>query len=313
MNILVLGANGYIGSRLVERLIEAGHHVRGLVQDEDKSAPLEKRGMEVRVGDISHPEASKTLTRDIEIIFDLIGYCRTETKIARAILEDGTRSLVDDAKPGQLKKFIFASNLSVYGNPQKDARLNEKSPTKPGYPVGQLTLAAEGFLLEELPTVIIRVASVYGPGRDYLQSLKAGTLRLLNDGENWQSRIHREDLVSILIAAMELADPGEIFIAADDAPTTQKEFFHELALALRVRPPLTLEAKAARAVGGAMKALGWFSGKAEATLNENVIGLLTGNYYCLNDKVKAQLGIQLRYPSYLDGYEEMLKKDQPRG
>lgn len=312
MNILVLGANGYVGSRLVERLIESGHHVRGLVQDEDKSAPLEKLGMEVRVGDIRHPETSKALTRNIEIIFDLIGSCRVETGVARAILEDGTRYLIDDVDTAKLKKFVFASNVSVYGNPPANARLNEQSPTKPSYPIGQLTLAAEGLLVQKLPTVIIRVTSVYGPGRDYLQSLKAGTVRLLNAGENWQSRIHRDDLVSVLMAAMDLAEPGEIYLAADNAPTTQREFFQEISTALHVPPPLSLEAKAARAFGGALKALGWFSGKAETSLNENVIGLLTGNYYCLNDKVKAQLGVQLRYPSYLDAYEEMLKTDQSR-
>lgn len=306
MNILVLGANSYTGSRLVEQLIERGHHVCGFVRDEDKAAPLEKRGMEIRVGDITNPEAVKTLTRDIEAIYYLIGYCRAETKVLRALLEDGTRYLLDDLAPGQLKKFIFASNVAVYGSPKRDARLNEDSPCKPNYSLGRFTLETEKLLREKLPTVVVRVTSVYGPERDYLESLQARAVRIINTGENWQSRIHIADLLQLLIAALEQAEPGEIFLAGDDQPTTQKEFFNELARALKVPLPLPLEATAARALGGALKALSWFAGQAGATLNENVIGLLAGNYYCANDRLKTRLGIQLKYPSYLDAYQEML-------
>ena len=306
MNILVLGANGYSGARLVKELLQRGHHVRGLVRAMEKATMLEAQGMELRVGDVSHAEDIRTIAQDVEVVFNLIGYCRAETSALRAALLDGTRNLLRVLERGALKKYIWASNVAVYGRPKSNARLDEKTPPKPAYALGRATVEAEKLAHSELPTVTVRVSSVYGPGRDYIEAVKAGRMRILNTGENWQSRIHVDDLVQVLLAVLERAPVGETYLVGDDLPTTTRDFFNELAEALHAPPPLLLEARAARAFGVAGRAFNRLAGQPQSRLNENVIGLLTSNYFCVNEKIKRELGVELKYPTFRDAYEEML-------
>ncbi len=306
MNILVLGTNGYTGSRLVLELLKRGHTVRGLVRTLDKGAALEKQGMEIRVGDVTQLESIRAIAQDIQVIFNLTGYCRAETKVMQARLLDGTRNLLQVIERDALSKYIWTSNVAVYGHPKANVRLTETSPLKPDYTLGRATVEAEKLVQNELPAVAVRVSSVYGPGRDYIEALKEGRLRILNRGENWQSRIHVDDLVQVLIAALERAPAGETYLAGDDEPTTAKDFFGELAEALHVAPPLPLEVRAALAFGVATRGLNWLAGQSQYQLNENSIGLLTGNYFCINEKIKRELGVSLKYPTFRDAYEEML-------
>jgi nucleoside-diphosphate-sugar epimerase len=306
MNVLVLGANGYTGTRLVQDLIKRGHRVRGLVRDLDRAAPLEAQGMEVRAGDVSILDDITSVAQDIEVVINLTGYCRSESNVMQGTLLNGTRNLLQVLDRSVLKKYIWASNVGVYGHPKFNARLDEKSPLKPDYPVGRATAEMEKLARHELPTVTVRVSSVYGPGRDYVESLRTGRLRLLNGGGNWQSRIYVDDLVRVFIAALERGQIGETYLAGDDLPTTARDFFAELAEALHVPLPLTLEVTAARAFGVATQAVNWLVGQKQYQLNENVIGLLTGNYFCVNEKMKRELGVELKYPTFRDAYEEML-------
>jgi nucleoside-diphosphate-sugar epimerase len=198
--------------------------------------------------------------------------------------------------------------VSVYGYPKATDRLTETSPLKPAYGLGKITVDAEKLAQESVPAVAVRVASVYGPGRDSIAALKENRLRLLNGGENWSSRIHADDLVTVLIAAMERADPGSVYLAVDDLPAKQRDFFRELAAAVGMPLPLTLEVNAARAFGLFGRAMNSLAGERQYQLSENVIGLLTGNYFCVNDKIKHELGVVLKYPTFRDGYREILNR-----
>lgn len=306
MNVLVLGADGYSGTHLVAALLERGHTVRGLVRDLERGAALEKLGMDLRVGDLCEIESIKALAQDSQIIFNLVGYCRDEPATSKKVLLDGTRNLSEIVNGSTLLKYIWASNVSLYGYPAPNALLDERTAPKPAYGLGKLTVEAEKLARDHLPAVTLRVASIYGPGRDFIQALREGRLRLLNQGKNWQSRIHVHDWVQILLAAMDRAEPGSVFVVGDDMPTKALDFFAELAQAMGVPVPPNLEVTAARGFSGVARALNWLSAQEQYQVNENVIGLATGNYYVVNEKLKRLLGIQLHYPSYEEGYAEIL-------
>ncbi len=308
MNVLVLGANGYTGSRLVKALIERGHRVRGLAREIEYGIALEKVGMELRVGDVRDEVSLKNIADDIEIVFNVVASCRIEPSESKAILIQGAQNLFRHADRTVLKKYIWCSNVSVYGYPKATDRLTESSALKPTYRLGKITVDAENLARESVPAVAVRVASVYGPERDFLAALRENRLRLLNGGENWQSRIHVDDLVETLIAAMERAQPGSVYLAADDLPVMQRKFFEEICAATGTMLPLNLEVNAARAVGVFGRAMNSLSGQQQYQLSENVIGLLTGNYYCLNDQMKKELGVKLKYPTFREGYRAILGK-----
>jgi nucleoside-diphosphate-sugar epimerase len=306
MNVLVIGANGYTGERLVRALMERGHRVRGLVREIERGIALEKTGMELRVGDVLHPASLSNVAQDSEIIFNLAAYCRLDPPASKKILLDGARNLFRAVDRTALRKYIWVSNVSVYGYPNASARLDESSPLKPAYALGKVTVDAEKLACENVPAVAVRVPNIYGPGRDSIAALKEGRLRLLNDGDNWMSRIHVDDLVQVLLAAMERATPDRVYLAADDMPTLQRDFCKELAAAVGAPMPMSLEVNAARVFGVFGRAMNALAGERQFPLSENIIGLLNGNYYCVNTKSKNELGVKLKYPTFREGYAEIL-------
>jgi nucleoside-diphosphate-sugar epimerase len=120
------------------------------------------------------------------------------------------------------------------------------------------------------------------------------------------SRIHVDDLAQVLLAAMERAAPDSVYLAADDMPTLQRDFYQELAAAVGAPMPVSLEVNAARVFGVFGRAMNALAGERQFPLSENVIGLLSGNYYCVNTKIKNELGVKLNYPTFREGYAEIL-------
>jgi len=306
MNVLVLGAGGYTGSRLVEELLRRGHRVRGLVRQVEQGIPLEQLGMDLRVGDVLDLPSLHNLGDGMQVIFNVIGYCRLEPSESKRLLLEGAQNIFRTADRTSLTKYIWTSNVSVYGSPKPSDRLSDDSPLKPSYSLGRQTVDGEKFANESVPAIAVRVASVYGPGRDSIAALQEGRIRLLNDGENWQSRIHRDDLVQTLIAAMERGTVGKTYLAVDDLPIIQRDLFKEIAAAVGAPMPLSLEVNAARAFGVVGRAMNALAGERQYQLSENVIGLLTGNYLCVNDRIKNELGVELQYPTFREGYRAIL-------
>jgi len=306
MKVLVLGADGYTGQALVRGLLKRGHTVRGLVRNVERGMPLEEAGMDLREGDIRNPASLQRLGDGIQVIFNLVASCRLEPSESKELLLEGARNIVRLADRQELAKYIWASNVSVYGSPKKSDRLTEQSPVKPSYTLGHQTVDAEKLAQESVPAVAVRVAGIYGPGRDSISALREGRIRLLNDGENWQSRIHRDDLVQVLVAAMDRAAPSSVYLAVDDLPCQQRDFYTEIAGASGAPAPLSLEVNAARAFGVFGRAMNVLAGERQYQLSENVIGLVSGNYYCLNDLIKSELGVTLQYPTFREGYRAIL-------
>ncbi len=307
MKILVLGASGLTGTHLVSRLLKDGHSVRGLVREVERGIALEKLGMDLRVGDVRDESSLLNVAADCEVIFNLVASCRVEPAESKDILTRAAQNVFRHVDRAALKKYVWCSNVSVYGLPGKTDRLSETSPLKPAYALGKITVDAEKLARDNVPSIAVRVPIVYGPERDSIAALKEGRLRLLNGGDNWTSRIHVTDLVTTLIAVMDRANPGSIYLAADDLPVIQRDFFKELCAATGVAMPLNLEVNAARAFGIFGRAMNSLAGERQYPLSENVIGLLTGNYFCVNDRIKNELGVTLKYPTFREGYKEILK------
>lgn len=307
MNILVLGASGFTGAHLVSRLLQAGHTVRGLVREVEHGIALEKQGMDLRAGDVRDESGLLNVAADCDVIFNLVASCLVEPAESQAILIRAAQNVFRHVDRAALKKYIWCSNVSVYGFPDKTARLTETSPLKPAYGLGKITVDAEKLARESVPSIAVRVPIVYGPGRDSIAALGEGRLRLLNGGENWTSRIHVQDLVTTLIAVMERGSPGSVYLAADDLPVIQRDFFKELCAVTGAAMPLNLEVNAARAFGVFGRAMNSLAGERQYSLSENVIGLLSGNYFCVNDRIKNELGVTLKYPTFREGYKEILK------
>jgi len=172
---LVTGGAGFIGSHLVERLLEEGWRVR--VLDDRSTGSLQnlaavERRIELRAGDIRDPESCREAARGVEALFHLAAIA----SVARSVRDPlathdvnvaGTLNLLMAARDAGVRRFVFSSSASVYGNAvavptAEDAPLSPQSPYASGKACGEL-YCRNFHALYGLETVILRYFNVFGP------------------------------------------------------------------------------------------------------------------------------------------------------
>lgn len=198
-----------------------------------------------------------------------------------------------------LKKYIknirwigYLSSTGVYGDHQGDWVDESSKPIALGKQ-GQLRLSAENEWRSfaktyEVPLTIFRLAGIYGPKRNVLARLIAGKKDTIVKEGHFFSRIHVDDIVLAIAAAIQHRKPGVyIYNVADDEPTPS-HIVDEYAATLLQRPPLK---KIAYEI---------------ATLSPLSQEFYSHNKRVSNTKLKQDLHIQLTYPSYKEGLYHLL-------
>lgn len=173
---------------------------------------------------------------------------------------------------------VFVSSTSVYQ--QSDGEwVDEHSPTQPQSPAAQWLLKAEQEIAQSgCPFCILRPSGIYGPGRDFLIRQ---VLQGIGGGEQFTNRIHSLDLARLMAFVLERYHLGQmlppILLASDDVPVTSKQLRLWMALKLGIDPQSLIEAT----------------------------GSMRGGNKRVSNRLLHDLGFQLRYPSYLEGYKEL--------
>jgi nucleoside-diphosphate-sugar epimerase len=133
--------------------------------------------------------------------------------------EDPTRRLLR-ALGGRPARMVYLSTTSVYGAQKV---VDENTPVMPGSEQARLRVRAEQLVMGgEWPSMVLRPAAIYGPGRGVQVSIPRGDFRLMGSGENYVSRIHVDDLAAMAEAAL-LCDAGGAWPVADDEPARSRE------------------------------------------------------------------------------------------
>jgi len=173
-------------------------------------------------------------------------------------------------------RFIYVSSTGVYA-PGGGAWVDESWPLEPMTAAGQARLAAERSLFAAAPdAVALRAAGIWGPGRGLLDRLRAGTYRIVGDGRTHVSRIHVDDLVAAIVRAAATVTTGAVNIADDD-PAPIGEVADALAARLGVAAPPRVPIDA---------------------VDPEVAGMLAADRRIANGRMKQELGVVLRYPSW---------------
>jgi nucleoside-diphosphate-sugar epimerase len=295
MKCLIVGC-GYVGLPLGAELVRRGHEVSGL----RRGAPDELKAAGIRplIADITQPESLAKLPRVFDWVVNCVASGGGGADDYRKIYLEGNRNLISWLADSPPAKFVYTSSTSVYG--QNDGSVvTENSPAEPEADTAQVLVEVEKMLLAEdgsrgrsphqqFPTVILRVAGIYGPGRGHgFRQFLRGEAHIEGDGSRWLNMIHRDDLIGCIIAALEHGKPGEIYNAADNEPVTQLKFFEWLAAELKrpLPPGIPANADARRKRGATNKRVS-------------------------NAKLRAELKYEFRFPDFRKGYgAEILRLD----
>jgi dihydroflavonol-4-reductase len=229
--VLVTGATGYTGRRLVQKLTEAGADVRAVARPSSNLEPLRDLPIRWFLGDVFDEGTIRAAMEGVEYVFHVAAAFREPKSTERDywnVHAKSTQLLAAAAieNPG-FKRFVHVSTMGVHGhveNPPGD----ETSPFSPGDGYQRTKAEAERWLSEfagehSLPYTIIRPCAIYGPGeRRLLKLFRMATGRvfpILGNGACWYHLVHVEDLTNVMIrAAVAEAALGEAFLAGASEP-----------------------------------------------------------------------------------------------
>lgn len=244
--VLVTGATGFTGGYLCSRLIEKGYTVKGLALPDMDIQALEKKGVEVIVGDLRQKETLIPVVKDVEQVYHIAAIYR-EQNVPRKLFFDvnvqGTKNLLEAAQDSGVKRFIHCSTVGVQGE-VKEIPATEETPYNAGdyYQESKMRgelLALDFFRKKRLPGVVFRPVGIYGPGDTRFLKLfryiSQGKFRMFGSGKVLYHLTYIDDLVNgILLVGETPGIEGEIFTLAGERYTTLNELVETIASVLDV-------------------------------------------------------------------------------
>ncbi|CAG7600053.1 Aurachin B dehydrogenase [Paenibacillus solanacearum] len=230
MKVLITGATGRIGSRLVPRLLQRGYSVRMLVRQPERAQWLIEQGAEFVQGDLLQPDSLAQAAANQDAIIHLAAYFRGATEEeSYAVNLEGTAALARAALQSGVSRFIFASTNLVYGPGQLQPFVEDDLP-RPAAPYAKAKAAAERELLElqssnGLGLTILRLAFVYGDGDPHL---KEGLqwFRNCNAAQPMHIVHHADVAQAIILATENERSVGHIFNVADNIPVPVRDIMN---------------------------------------------------------------------------------------
>jgi nucleoside-diphosphate-sugar epimerase len=232
----VTGATGFIGSHLVNALLEAGWSVRALVRQAAAADALSKRGVAVARGDLDDATSLSGVADGIDAVFHTAAKLNMNRPDAKAddfaTNVQGTSNLIAATRGKKVRAFVHVSSIAAIGI-RPVGMIDESFPCDPDLPYGKSKLATDAFLRERsrqdgLPLRIVRPPTVYGPGERYnflslCQAIRGGRFLLIGRGDNRMDFCAVENLVQAMIKAAERGTNGETYLIADDRPLPFRE------------------------------------------------------------------------------------------
>lgn len=190
---------------------------------------------------------------------------------------------------GTLRWAGYLSTTGVYGDHQ-GGWVDEETPLHPDVPRSDRRAQAEaGWLALGGPIHLFRLSGIYGPGRSAIDSVRGGRARRIVKPGQVFSRIHVEDIATVLQASMQAPHPGRIYNVCDDEPAPPQDVIAHACtlLGLPVLPDIPF---------------------ADAALSPMAASFYADNRRVSNRRIREELGVTLAYPTYRDGLAALLKQ-----
>jgi dihydroflavonol-4-reductase len=250
MKVLVTGATGFVGQKLVEYLSAQGLDIRVLVRDSQKSQMFSPK-VEIFKGDVTEIESLHKATRDIDTVFHLagvVGYSKAQRELMEQVNVQGTQNVIDSMEKNKVRKILHFSSVVAVGASFTPTPLNEDAKfnlhdLNLGY--FETKLAAEkkvqaAFNQGKFDAVIVNPSTIYGYGdatkgsRKFQVFAAQGKLPVYPPGG--VNVIAIEDVCEATLKAWKVGRSGERYILSGEN-LTLKDLFKIIAAEAKVSPP----------------------------------------------------------------------------
>jgi nucleoside-diphosphate-sugar epimerase len=304
MHVYIAGGAGAVGRRLIPQLVERGHRVTATTRDPAKVARLERLGAQPVVVDGLDAAAVGTAVATAEpdaVVHQMtalgggIDPRHFDRSFARTnrLRTEGTDHLVAAALACGVRHLV-AQSFTGWTNSRSGGWIkDEDDPLDPEPPTGQReTLAAIRYLEETVrgaDGAVLRYGGLYGDVEDPMVAMvRKRRFPLVGGGTGYTSWVHLDDVASATVLALERQSRG-VFNIVDDEPAPASAWLPYLAECVGAKPPLQLPVWVARLVAG-----------------EVAVSLLTRTRGSSNARAKRELGWDLRWPSWREGFRHGL-------
>jgi len=244
--VLVTGGAGFIGSHIVDRLLEAGIEVTVLDnlfagKIENIEQHMKNANFRFVKGDIRNSQLVRKIVKDVDAVFNDAAVVSVPRSVKKPLLANdvnvkGALTLLKASRDSNVKRFVQASSASIYGD-TSTLPISEDMCPRPISPYAVSELAAENYArvfcsVYGLRTVCLRYFNVYGPRQTYSQYSGVITIfakqllqdqspTIYGDGEQTRDFVFVEDVVQANMLALEKSNAiGETFNIATGRPTT---------------------------------------------------------------------------------------------
>jgi nucleoside-diphosphate-sugar epimerase len=232
---VLLAGCGDVGCRVAQRLLAQGDDVWALRR---RQVVDDGSGIHWVQGDLTDPGSLRDLPAGVTQLVYLPTPDVRDEAAYRAVFVDGLRHLLGRLEPATLQRVLFVSSSAVYGE-HGDAWVDEDTPADPPGFNGAILLETERWLAAQpWPSVTLRLAGLYGPGRlQLLERLRAGTVRVPRAPLHWANRIHVDDAASAIVHLLAVEQPLPCYLGVDDTPLPLDALYDHLAHLLGASSP----------------------------------------------------------------------------
>jgi nucleoside-diphosphate-sugar epimerase len=300
MRVLVAGASGAIGTRLVPQLINQGHEVIGTFRSPGSAERLRVLGAQPIALDLLDARAVRQAVLEVEpeaIIHQATALAdvRFGRSLDRAfgptnrLRTEGTDALLAAAREAGVRRFVAQSFASYRYAREGGMVKTEADPLDPVPPAMARETNAAMRHLDQAVTdaggVALRYGGFYGAANDGLVTpVRKRQFPIIGDGSGVSSFIHLDDAAAATVLALE-QDRAGLYNITDDEPAPMSDWLPALAKALGAKPPRHVPLWFARLVAG-----------------KGMVMMAVGSRGASNAKAKRELGWTLRYPSWRQGF-----------
>ncbi len=298
--VLVTGGTGSIGSRLAQRLADAGKRVRVLARDPAHTGNLVlSEGVEIVSGDLSQPESLVGSMQGCTVVYHCAAKLTgSDWDRYRAINVQGTEALLQEARRAGVKRFVHASTIGVYGC--SDAQnITEDFPwPKEDYPYFITKQEAEQVVWDasgEVPVAVARLGDVFGPGQyvwtiNLVEKILQGILFPLTDRDSgmFNPIYIGNALDALLLMGEHPAAVGQAFNIVDGTPMPFSDYIRRLCRMAGKRP-FAVPGIALKAGSSFLMSLDFLRGR-EASVKPADVDYLMHKGTISGEKIRSVLG-----------------------